>query len=108
MKHTNTVILAAVAVAWALPALALDLSTARGQGLVGEKTDGYITAIKSSAETDALVNEVNAKRKAEYARISKENGQPVDVVGKVAAEQVIGNLPKGAMYQDASGQWKTR
>jgi uncharacterized protein YdbL (DUF1318 family) len=108
MKHTNTVILATIAVLWALPVLALDLQTARGQGLVGEKTDGYVAAVKSTADTEALVDEVNAKRKVEYARISKENGQPVDVVGKVAAEQVISNLPKGAMYQDASGNWKSR
>lgn len=108
MKHTNTIILAAVAVLWALPALALDLQTARGQGLVGEKADGYITAIKSSAETEALVDEVNGKRKTEYARISKENGQSIEVVGKLAAAQVIQNLPKGSMYQDAAGNWKSK
>ncbi len=108
MKHTNTIILAAVAVLWALPALALDLSTARVQGIVGEKADGYITALKTSAESEALVEEVNTKRHAEYARISKENGQPVDVVAKLAAAQVIQNLPAGAKYQDASGNWKTR
>jgi len=106
MKHSNTIILAAIAALWALPALALDLQTARGQGLVGERSDGYVAAIKPEAK--ALVNEVNAKRKAEYARISKENGQSVDVVAKLAAEQVINNLAAGAMYQDANGNWKTR
>ena len=102
----NTILLAAVAVLWALPALALDLQSAREQGLVGEKTDGYVAAIKPEAQ--ALASEVNAKRKAEYARISKEKGQPVDVVAKIAAEQVISGLPAGAKYQDASGNWKTR
>jgi uncharacterized protein YdbL (DUF1318 family) len=106
MKHTNTVIVAAITLLWALPVLALDLATARGQGLVGEKTDGYVAAIKPEAQ--GLADEVNAKRKTEYARISKENGQPIDVVGKVAAEQVISGLPAGAKYQDAHGNWKTR
>lgn len=92
----------------AMPALALDLQGARSQGLIGEKTDGYISVLKSSKEVDELTAEVNAKRKAEYARISKENGQPVDVVAKLAAGQVIAKLPAGAMYQDASGNWKAK
>jgi uncharacterized protein YdbL (DUF1318 family) len=108
MNYKSPIILAAIAVLWALPALALDLQSARSQGVVGEKTDGYVAAIKSSAEANALVDEVNAKRRAEYARIAAEKGQSVDVVAKVAAEQVINGLPKGAMYQDASGAWKMR
>jgi len=108
MKSNSMVIIAAVAVLWALPALALDLQTARSQGLVGEKPDGYIAAIGSSGDAKSLVVEVNAKRRAEYTRISKENGQPVDVVAKLAAAQVIEGLPKGAMYQNESGSWKTR
>jgi len=108
MKSNSLVIVAAVAVLWAFPALAIDLQTARSQGLVGEKTDGYIAAIGSSGEAKSLVAEVNAKRRAEYTRISKENGQTVDVVAKLAAAQVIEGLPKGAMYQDESGSWKQR
>ncbi|MDX1975705.1 MAG: YdbL family protein [Rickettsiales bacterium] len=100
--------IAMITAAWALPALALDLQTARTSGAVGEKTDGYIAAVQSSAEVNALVSEVNGKRQAEYARISKQNGQPVNVVAKLAAEQIISGLPAGAMYQDTSGNWKKR
>lgn len=89
-------------------ACALDLAAARASGAVGETPSGYVTAIESSAEVEALVSSVNAKRKAEYARISKQNGQPVEVVGQLAAPQIIGGLPKGSKYQDASGAWKTR
>ncbi len=79
----------------AAPAFALDLQSARSQGLVAETTEGYIKAVKPSAEVDALVSEVNAKRRAEYERISKENGQPVDVVGKLAAPQIMKNAAAG-------------
>lgn len=72
----------------ASPALALDLHAARASGAVAETPEGYIKAVKSSPEVDALVGEVNAKRRAEYERISKQNGQPVDVVGKLAAPQI--------------------
>lgn len=79
--------LAAIALI-SLPAFALDLHSARGSGAVGELPTGYVKALKPSAEVDALVATVNAKRRAEYERISKENGQPVDVVGKLAAPEI--------------------
>ena len=81
-------LVAALAAFVAFPAFALDLHTARKTGVVAETSEGYIRAVKSSPEVDALVAEVNAKRMAEYQRISKENGQPVDVVGKLAAPEI--------------------
>lgn len=90
------------------PAMALDLQSARASGVVAEKADGYVVAVKPGADVNALVADVNAKRRAEYARISKENGQPLNVVGKVAAEQVINNLPAGSLYQGPDGQMKKR
>lgn len=92
----------------AMPAWALDLHSARASGSVGEKADGYIAALKSSPEVNALVADVNAKRKAEYARISKQNGQPVDVVGSVAAQEIVNNLPAGGLYQGSDGSWRKR
>ena len=92
----------------ALPALALDLHQARGAGQVGEKADGYVAALSSTTEVKALVADVNAKRSVEYARISKENGQPVDVVAKLAAQQIITNLKAGESYQGTDGAWKKR
>ena len=91
----------------AFPALAMDLHQARSSGMVGEKADGYVTVLKPAAEVNTLVAEVNAKRLEEYTRISKQNGQPVDVVAKLAAQQIVGGLEAGAKYQDASGSWKT-
>jgi len=92
----------------ALPAFALELHQARTSGMVGEKFDGYVTALKPSPEVTALVAEVNVKRTHEYARISKENGQPIDVVAKLAAEQIITKLEPGSPYQSTDGSWKTR
>ncbi len=97
------VIAAFAAVMLATPAFALDLQAARMQGLVGEQNTGYAKALKPEAAS--LVAEVNAKRKAEYQRISAQNGQPVDVVAGLAAEQIISKLPSGVAYQDASGNW---
>lgn len=100
--------LIAVVSLFAVPAFALDLSQARAQGAVGELQNGYIAAVQATPTTQALVSDVNAKRRAEYLRISQQNGQPIDVVAKLAAEQIISKLPAGAMYQDAGGAWKKK
>lgn len=92
----------------ALPALALDLQSARSSGLVGEKLDGYVAAMQETAEVKALVADVNARRQQEYARISAQNKQPVDVVAKLAAEQIINNLGAGSYYQAPGGAWRKR
>lgn len=84
---------------------ALDLQHARAQGLVGEQLNGYVAALHHTPEVQQLVGEVNQRRKEEYQRISKENGQPVDVVAKLAAEQIINSLPGGSQYQSPSGGW---
>lgn len=90
----------------ATAALALDLQAARSQGLVGEH-NGYIEPIKPSPEVRALIDDINARRRQEYLRISSENGQPIDVVAKLAAEQIINKLPEGSKYK-INGEWKSR
>ena len=107
MKKFPLIVFAAV-LFLAAPALALDLHAARKEGILGEKHDGYVAVLKQSPEASALAKEINTRRAEEYARISKENGQPAGVVGQIAAEQIIGGLESGAMYQDAKGGWKKR
>lgn len=105
----KTLALASVAsVMLATAAFAMDLPQARSSGAVGEKLDGYVQALQNSPQVNALVAEVNARRQQEYARISQQNGQPVNVVAKLAASQIIGKLPAGSSYQAADGSWKKR
>lgn len=92
----------------AFPALAMDLTQARSQGVIGENRSGYVEALKSSPEVERLVSDINNKRLQEYGRISGENGQSVDVVAKLAAAQIIKGLPTGAYYQAEDGSWVRR
>lgn len=87
------------------PALAMTLEQARTSQAVGEKLDGYVAAVTATPEVQALVSDINAKRQQEYARISGQNGQPVDVVAKLASQQIIGKLPAGSLYQAPGGGW---
>jgi len=108
MKYRLLTLIAVLGLFVALPALALDLQGARSSGLVGESLDGYVEAIVDRGDVNALVAEINAKRKAEYVRISRENGQSVDIVAKLAAEQIINRLDAGAYYEGLDGNWKRR
>jgi uncharacterized protein YdbL (DUF1318 family) len=89
----------------AAPVSALELQEARAQGAVGETQAGYVAKITGGEDVAALVADVNLKRRAEYERISAENGQSVDVVAKIAAGKIITGLPKGAQYKDTGGKW---
>ena len=70
----------------AFPAFA-DLASARASGQVCEGSDGYIVA--TSAQANSLASEINAKRRAEYQKISSQNGQTAAVVGQLAAKQIV-------------------
>ena len=108
MKFRLFGLIAAFLMILAGPAFALDLSAARAQGLVGETPAGYIAAVRNTGDVAALVADVNARRRAEYARIAAENGQSVDIVARLAAEQIINGLESGWYYQGADGGWKKR
>lgn len=97
-----------VGLSMSMAAFAMDLKAARDAGLVGEKLDGYVAVLKPSDDVNALASDVNAKRSAEYSRISKENSQTVAVVAKLAAPKIIENLSKGHFYQAADGSWKQK
>lgn len=102
------VVLSVVSLLMASPVLALELHQARQSGLVGEKSDGYVAAVKSTPEVEAFVADVNSKRLQEYTRISQAKHQAVDVVAKLAAPQIISKLDPGSYYQDADGNWIKR
>jgi uncharacterized protein YdbL (DUF1318 family) len=108
MKKSLLITLLVTGLLMMAPAFAADLHQARHAGDVGEKADGYVAALKSTPDIQAMVQTVNQKRRQEYARISAENKQPVDVVAKLAAQQIITTLSPGDKYQDASGNWQTR
>ena len=87
------------------PAWAIDLQSAKSQGLVGEKQSGYLGTVKSSSEVNALVKKVNNARKAHYEKIAKRNGTSLEVVEVLAGKKAIGKAAAGHYVQSASGSW---
>jgi uncharacterized protein YdbL (DUF1318 family) len=90
----------------ALPSAALDLDSAKQQGLVGEQTDGYIASVSDTPSPDvvALVTDVNKKRRAAYQEIAQKNGTNIKDVGVLAAQKLIERAPSRAWIRD-QGQW---
>ena len=100
-------LLMALAMLFAAPAMADALDDARAAGLIGERPDGLVAPVSASAPANiqSLAQSVNAKRMEKYQQISAEKGVPVEQVGAITAEKIIGNLKPGWYYMDASGNW---
>jgi len=106
MKNFITTSIAALVLVGSF-AFALDLREAKEQGLVGETESGYLAAVTSSAAVNALVENINAQRKAEYARIAKQNGIAVSDVEKLAARKAIEKTPAG-QFVNVGGSWQKK
>ncbi len=88
-------------------AFAADLKTAKDQGLVGEQNNGYLGFVKSDAPTDvkALVNDINSRRKAQFAQIAAKNGITEVEAAKVFAREAADRTVSGNYIQNAAGGW---
>jgi uncharacterized protein YdbL (DUF1318 family) len=89
------------------PAMALDLQSAKVQGLVGETATGYLAPVKSSPEVQQLVNTINAKRKAYYQQISKRNNTSLSAVEQLAGKKAMEKTLAG-QFINVNGVWKKK
>ena len=85
--------------------MALTLDEARTQGRVGETFYGYLVALKTDAETEKLVNDINAERKASYQQLAKQNNVSVDDIAKLAGQKLVARAKPGEYIQGINGKW---
>lgn len=93
----------------AVSAHAMDLNAAKRAGLVGETLEGYVALVTASAPSDvvALVEEVNARRRAEYLRIAEQNGIGLAEVEALAAKKAIEKTQPGGWIR-IDGRWRQK
>ena len=84
---------------------AIDLQSAKNQGLVGETLSGYLAVVRNTADAHAIVAEVNKARKAHYQSIAKRNATSLQVVEVLAGKKAIEKAASGHYVQSASGNW---
>ncbi len=94
-------------IGWSAPAWAITLDQAKSQGLVGEQPNGYLGVVvaNASGEVQALVADINQKRKAEYQGIARRNNTSVEAVEALAGKKAIDRTPPGHYVRQPSGQW---
>jgi uncharacterized protein YdbL (DUF1318 family) len=90
-----------------LAAFALDIDTAKSQGLIGEQPNGYLGLVVNNAEAKKLIDDINAKRKAQYAQIAERNNIDLHVVEKLAGEKTI-NKTKPGHFIFINGTWSKK
>ena len=92
-------------VAFAVPAFALDIKTARLNGLAGEVDNGLL-AIPPGSPVDAeeLIASVNNSRRAEYAKVAAQNNLTIDIVGEMMFQKIYSRLPADTWVK-VQGKW---
>ena len=113
MKTATKLMAATLALAGlATPALAQRdpaYAAARASGKVGEKIDGYLGIVGGGdAALQAIVNDINIKRRAVYSDKAKANNATLDEYALTAGCQAILATRPGEKYQAPDGSWQTR
>ncbi|WP_211364100.1 YdbL family protein [Propionivibrio limicola] len=88
-------------------AFAADLKTAKEQGWIGEKNDGYLGLVKNDAPADVktLVADVNAQRKTQFSQIATKNGITETEAAKIFAREAAARTSAGNYIQNPAGTW---
>jgi uncharacterized protein YdbL (DUF1318 family) len=85
------------------------LDAAKAAGQVGERPDGYLGVVNAGAPgAKALVDEVNAKRRAKYAEIAQQNGTALEAVAALAGAKLVERTPAGQFVMGSDGRWKKK
>ncbi|MFT6896331.1 MAG: hypothetical protein ACJA13_000732 [Paraglaciecola sp.] len=103
-RLTLATLFGAAALLFSSIAFAIDLDSAKEQGLVGEQTNGYLGAVVNNGEVQALIIDINAKRKAKYAELAAKNSLELEQVEKLAAKKAFDKTQSGH-YLLVNGSW---
>lgn len=94
-----------------VPAWAMSLNEAmsalgdvKAQGLLGEQPNGYLGVVKGNGQAAEIARLINEARRAEYQRLSRDNGIPQADVEALAGQKALDRTPAG-QYIQVNGQW---
>ena len=86
------------------PLCALTLEEAKAQGLVGEKSNGYLGLVSPNhGEAHVLANDVNQKRRQAYEEIARRHGTNISAVESLAGEKAVQNTKPGHFVEGPGG-----
>lgn len=87
-----------------------NLADLKSKGMAGEDDRGYVKALVSAPEVEAVVDAENNDRKLVYTTIAQQNNLAAEMatIEKVFAEVQRDKAKPGEKIQDANGQWVTK
>lgn len=108
MKNFTKLILTSAVVLFAATSVsfAMDLATAKQEGLVGEQENGLVGLIdpNSPDAVQILVKQTNQGRLKVYNETAANQHIPVSQVQAIAAQKIISMTP-GGQYIQRNGRW---
>lgn len=92
------------------PSWALSLNDAKAQGLIGERSNGYLGIVvnRPSPAIKVLVEDINRKRRTAYQNRAQKAGVNLKVIELRIGERLRSRASAGQFVQDAHGQWKQK
>lgn len=94
----------------AAPAWALSLDDAKSQGLVGERSNGYLGIVVSnpSGDVKALVADINSKRKQAYQDSAASAGVELQIIELRIGQRLQQKTGSGQYIQTEGGAWQRK
>jgi uncharacterized protein YdbL (DUF1318 family) len=89
-------------------ALAVSIDEAKSQGMVGEQSDGYLGVVADSPDARAVVADINAKRKAKYEQVARDNNLELNAVETLAGQKAIEKTEPGNYIRVNGGAWRKK
>ncbi len=92
------------------PAWALSLDDAKSQGLVGERSNGYLGIVVSnpSGDVKALVADINTKRKRAYQDSASSAGVELQIIELRIGQRLQQKTSSGQYIQTEGGAWQRK
>ena len=81
------------------------LDELRTSGAIGERFDGFLMVRGGGGDAKSTVQKVNGQRRKIYEKRAKSAGVSVDQIGRVYAEEIMEDAPKGTYFLKEDGQW---
>ncbi|MGM0540868.1 MAG: YdbL family protein [Pseudomonadota bacterium] len=95
---------AATAYAMTLQQAMGQLGSYKSQGLVGEKTNGYLGVVTDQNEASQLVELINDARKAQYQKMADANNIAIQDIETLAGKKALEKTKPGH-YIEINGRW---
>ncbi|MFC7292158.1 YdbL family protein [Hirschia litorea] len=87
------------------------LDDAKRSGQIGERFDGYIGLVDAAGadvELKRFVDDINARRREAYTRLSEETGKSMTSIARKTAEKQIEKAQMGEFVMYDTGNWKLK